>query len=572
MTAAGVNGAAKPRKVRLVPPGGEPPSDRTVVKLGPELHENIAAAAGGLSKDPELYHRGGALVRVVRSSESEGPSILPHGVASLRARLSRFCWFQKWDRDAADWLPCLPSDPVTKAIHESPETWTRIRPLAGVPEYPVLLASGDVLLTPGYEPTSELLFQPRIDFGAIPAEPTPDQSAEALRYLWVETSHDFPFRGMGYATPDPRDPDGVFRYTAARDRPDAWGVVAAIMSLLGRPAIDGDMPAIVFDATTPGSGKGLQADLVSTIVFGRVIGKLTYPSTGGLDADHVLEQMLGGEARCGSLLVILDEVKQPMTFGGSAINKVLTGGGRTRFRPLGVTETDELPWRALLLATGNNITVADNTHRRTLVPRLEPPMEDPTKYRGKRRHARLLAWAREHRAALVRAALTVLRGYIVAGRPSVGIEEWSGGFESWSCLVARAIRWAGGGDVMGCRPSADPDARNEEAIRMEIILDAIAKLAPPEGITIGRFLDALYTPDRLRGRNADGSPLVDDGYSEARDAINAAAGARGGRRPDSVALGNFFRNWKGRPIGARQLQPLGTTHNAQRWGVATAGA
>ncbi len=566
---------AKPRKLRAVPPGGEPPAapGRVPVRLGSELHENIAAAASGLELDPDIYHRGGALVRVVQGATGEGPAILPHGVASLRGRLAQFCAFERFDRKADDWLPCLPTDPVTKAIYESPETWRKLRQLAGVPEYPVLLPSGAVLLEPGYEPVSELLYQPRLDFGTIPPEPTIEECAEALRYLWVETCYDLPFRGMGYPNPTERetDPDGVLRFTAARERPDAWGVVGGVLSLLARPAIDGDMPAIAFDATTPGSGKGLQADLVSTTVFGRVIGKLTYPSVGGLDADHVLEQMLAGEARNGSLLVILDEVKAAVQFGGSAINKVLTGGGRVRFRPLGVTETKELPWRGLLLATGNNISIADNTHRRVLVPRLEPPMEDPTKYRGARRHPRLLEWVRANRASLVRAALTVLRGYIVAGRPEAGLEEWGGGFESWSCLVARAIRWAGGGDLMGCRPSADPEARNEEAVRMETILDALAKLAPADGMTIGRLLDALYTPDRIRGRCADGSPLVDDGYGEARDAINAATHARGGRRPESSALGTVFRNWKKRPIGARQLQPMGVSHNAQRWGVALAG-
>lgn len=555
--------------MRLAQPG-DPPGARVPVKLGPELHENIRTACRGLEADPELYRRGGELVRVVPATRDEGPTILPHGVATLRARLSKFCFFQKWDRDAEDWAPCLPSDPVTKAIHESPEAWSALRPLAGVPEYPVLLPSGHVLDREGYEPSTGLLYMPPIDFGTIPDEPTQQECAEALRWFWVETSHDFPFRGMGYPTPESAaDPDGVLRYLLARDRPDAWGVVAGVFTLLGRPFIDGDTPAIIFDATTPGSGKGLQVDIISTIAFGRVIGKLTYPSVGGLDCDHVLEQMLGGEARNGALAVILDEVKG--TFGGGAINKVLTGAGKTKLRPLGVTETKELAWRALLMATGNNVLIADNTVRRSLVPRLEPPTEDPTKYKGKRRHPKILEWIRANRPALVRAALTVLRGYIVAGQPDMGIEEWGGGFEAWSALVARAIRWAGGGDVMGCRPSSDPEARNEEMVQMDIILDALAKIAAPpagkpaEGITAGRFLDALYSRERLKGE------APPDGYDDARDAINAITSTKSGRRPDTTALGSVFRTWKKRPIGARQLQPMGLAHNARQWGVAPAG-
>lgn len=545
------------------------------MQLGPQLDENVVAAMRGLSLDPELYRRDGELVRVVPGSLDEGPVIRAHGPATLRPRLAKFCYFTKWDREAGDFVHSLPSDPVTKAIHESPEAWRAVRPLAGVPEYPVLLPGGTVLDVAGYEPTTGLLYQPSIDFGTVPAEPTPDESAEALRWLWVELCYDLPFRGMGY--PDPgakeKDPDGILRYLLARERPDAWGVVAAIFSLLGRPAISGDVPAIVFDATTPGSGKGFQIDIITLVVFGRILGKLTYPTMGGMDADHSLEQMLGGEARAGALCVVLDEIKG--AFGGPAINKVLTGGGKTKLRILGLTETTEKRWRAVLLGAGNNILVADNTIRRSLVPRLEPPTEDPTKRKGFRHtNPNLPAWIIQHRAELVRAALTVLRGYIVAGRPEMGIEEWGGGFESWSALVARAIRWAGGGDIMGTRPSVDTTARNEEAVRMDLILDAIVKLAPADGsgITVGRFLDALYPPERLRGRTSDGAPLLPDGFDEARDAVNTITETNGGRRPNGAALGNFFRTWKKRPIGQRQLQPGELSHGAQRWSVAVAGA
>lgn len=571
----GEGGDRKPRekKPRAARPDGAIPGPRPPVKLGPELDQNVAQAMRGLEMDPDVYRRAGALVRVIPADTESGPSILPHTTATLRVRLAKFCFFTKWEREAEDFVPCLPSDPVTKAIHESPEEWGQLRPLAGVPEYPVLLPSGAVLDEPGYEPTTGLLFAPSIRFGAIPEAPTQEECADLQRWLWVELCYDFPFRGMGYPDPEASkgDPDGVLRYVTARDRPDAWGLLAAIFTLLGRPAISGDCPAILFDATAPGSGKGLQVDITCLVVFGRILGKLTYPSTGGMDADHSLEQMLGGEARSGALCVILDEIKG--TFGGPSINKVLTGGGKTKLRILGVTETTEKPWRAPLLGAGNNILVADNTIRRALVPRLEAPTEDPTKHKGFR-HPNLPAWIREHRAELVRAALTILRGYILAGRPDMGLEEWGGGFESWSALVARAIRWAGGGDVMGCRPSVDPEARNEEAVQMGIILDAIGKLAPADGtgITIGRLFDTLYSAERVRGKTQDGAPVPPDGFDDARDAINTITGAKGGRRPESAALGTAFRTWKKRPIGDRQLQPLGLTHNAQRWGVAAAGS
>lgn len=572
MTAAPPPEGGKKKALKPKAPPPAPPADRVVVRLAGDLDAAIGEAMAGLGRDPELYHRGGELVRVVR--DGLNARILPHGIASLRARLAKYTWWLKWEH--GDEQPITPPDVVVAAIRESPERWERLRRLDGLVEHPVLLPSGEVLQVPGFELSSNLLFTPSMAFPSIPARPGADEAAAALRWLWVETSFDFPYRGMGYAKHDPRDPDGIHRFLGAREHPDAWGLVAAILTLAARPAIDGDLPAILFDATTPGSGKGLQADVVSTAMLGHIKGKLTYPSIGGLDCDHVLEQMLSGEARQGSSLVVLDEVKHG--FGGSAINKVLTSGGRAAFRPLGVTETLDLPWFALLLATGNNIAVEDNTRRRVLVSRLEPPIEDPTKYKGARRHAKLPHWVRTNRARIIAAALTVLRGYVVAGRPEEDVESWGGGFEAWSELIARAIRWAGGGNVLGCRPTSDPEARNEEAVRMELVLDALERLCPKDahgaaqGLTVGQILDRLYTPDVVRGRNADGSPLIPDGFDEAREAIATETHTKGGRKPEAAALGRFFRTWKRRPVGERRLEPGGLAHGAQKWRVAKLGA
>lgn len=548
-------------------PDLDPDDGRPLVRIGPKLHVNIADATEALRADPDLYSRSSALVRIVAPADGGGPAIRPIGVATLRARIAEFAHVQKKDQ-YGEWADGLPTDAIVKAIHEAGE-WGSVRPLAGVLEHPALVPGG-VLDAVGYHGPTGYYYLPAIDFGSVPQVPTQEECADLQRKLWVHLCYDFPYRGMGYPDPNAResDPDGVLRYLLARERPDAWGVLAAIYTLLARPAISGDTPAIVFDASTPGAGKGLQVDVVLLVVFGRILGKLTWP-TGG-EADHALEQMLGGEARAGAPCVVLDEITG--LFGGPAINKVLTSGGRTKLRILGVTETIEHDWRAVMLGAGNNVGTRDNTHRRTILPRLEPPIERPEDHKGFR-HPKLPDWIRAHRAELVRAALTVLSGYVAAGKPEVGIDEWGGGFESWSALVARAIKWAGGGDILGCRPAADPEARNEEAIRMGLILDALERLAPKDGsgITIGRLLDALYSPDRVRGRGPDGEPLPVDGFEDARDAINAAAGARGGRKPDSDPLGKVFRTWKKRPIGDRQLQPLGLAGKVQRWGVAKAG-
>jgi hypothetical protein len=557
--------------------------DRRPVRLGPALHVNVAEAIEALRDDPDLYARDGALVRITREPGA-APVIRPHTAATLRVRLARFARFEKWEGgEEGSYVPCLPPDAVTKGVLEAAE-WEGIRVLVGIIEAPSLRPDGSTIQDPGYDEATGYLYLPTTSFPPIPDEPTPAEGAAALRFLWVETSYDFPFRGMGYADPVAleADPDGVFRFLSARAFPDAWGLASGIMTIAARPAIDGDTPAHVYDASAPGSGKGLQVDLVCLATSGRVPSKLTWPtaeSRGETDAE--VGKMIGGEALSGAPVVIFDEVVG--AFGGPAVNNVLTCGGRTKIRILGQSATPERRWTAVMLAAGNNISCRDNTHRRILMPRLESPEERPEDHTGWRRES-IRTWVREHRAELMVAALTVLRAYIAAGRPTTYERDgevrtmpatWGGGFESWSELVPRAILWAGGGDVLGCRPTNDPEARNEERDAVAAVLDAVARLEPKfpdgvamagqptgEGITVARVLDTLYTRDRMKG---DAPP---DGFDDAREAIDMLTGNPSGRKPSGKKLGDRLFTWKRRVIDGRMLEMAKKDRtNARRWTV-----
>lgn len=555
-----------PRRVAPIRPDIDPADARPLIRVSALLHADIAAATAALEADPELYQRDGQLVRVTQE-DGEAPVIRPHTVPTLRARLSMFAHFQRWDpskRVSEDGPPgayvdCMPPDAIVKAIIDSGE-WSALRVLAGILENPSLRADGSAIERPGYDAATKCLYRPSAEFGTVPGAPTQQECSEALQYLWINLCGDAPYRGLGYPEPSWRetDPDGVFRFLAARRCPDAWGVISAIMTVCGRPAIDGDVPGHIYDASTPGAGKGMQMDLVGIVCTGRLPSKLTWP--GGHDeTDAEVAKMLGGEVLAGSSIVAFDEITG--AFGGPAINNVLTCGGRAKIRVLGKSDTPERRWRAVVLGAGNNISCRDNTHRRILMPRLEPPAENPQDRTGWR-HKRLRRWARDHRTELVRAALTILRGYLAAGRPEVALDlrdgstptpvaEWGGGYEEWSEIVPRAIVWAGGGDVLGCRPTSDPEARNEERELVGAVVEAIAKLEPRNengrasgaGMTAGGLIDLLYTADRLKGN------APPDGHDEAREAIDALTGTPSGKKPSAKRLGDRLRVWKRRPIG-----------------------
>jgi hypothetical protein len=75
--------------------------------------------------------------------------------------------------------------------------------------------------------------------------------------------------------------------------------------------------------------------------------------------------------------------------------------------------------------------------------------EDPDRRTFKRD---IFAYVQRHRPVLVAAALTVLRGYVAAGRP---FEVKESRFKEWDRLVRGALIWSGAADPMDTREAMD---------------------------------------------------------------------------------------------------------------------
>ena len=103
-------------------------------------------------------------------------------------------------------------------------------------------------------------------------------------------------------------------------------------------------------------------------------------------------------------------------------------------RILGKSESPSVSTDALVTATGNNIVISGDMVRRSVVCLLDPKNERP-ELRAFDREP--VAYAKANRPALVVDAITILRGYHVAGRPDQPAPL--GSFEEWSDLVRGAL-------------------------------------------------------------------------------------------------------------------------------------
>lgn len=494
-----------------------------------ELADVVDDSISALAQDENIFQRDGRLVHVVRVTEADAdespitgtPHIRIMALATVRERITRVARVKKFDGRSKRWAPALPSEPLVQAVIARGE-YPGIRPLVGIIEAPSLRPDGSIIQSPGYDSATGYLYAPSDEFPRVPDAPTQVDARSALAEL-EEPFGEFPFAGPEH------------RATA----------IAAVLTVLARPAIAGSTPATIHEANTRGSGKTLKADTVSTIATGRPTAKMQYPSS-----DDELEKILGAYALRGALLVNFDNVTR--TFGGGPLDRCLTAG-------------DEVPavrWRALIMATGNNVAVAGDTSRRVLISRLESPLENPEE-RQNFRHPNLIEWVRANRPRLVVAALTVLRAWYVAGRPAGNCKVW-GSFEAWSQIVPPAIVFAGGADPMGTRPTATAEDDAEKRA-LVAILDGLPRLDQgARGLSAKQMIDALYPPERLRGHG--GPP---DGFEALRDAIDELTATQPGRPPSAQKLGNRLHRFRRRVVGGRHLECAQDTHaKVQRWMVA----
>ena len=430
---------AGPRKAarRLEAPRETPRAGLPEILVDRPIHEVIADAVACLTTDPEVFRRGPNLVRMIRNEKppkglkgTEGtPQIAVIPATRLIELLSRSALWVR-ERTNQDGDPILVATDPT-ATHASLVKdrcdWPGIRILERVTEAPCLRTDGTLLQEPGYDPDTGLFFLPHpgVTFPEVPEHPTIEDARAAAKTL-LDLVVDFPFTR----------PEG----DEEKESPHTYAWLASLLTILCRSAIDGPCPLFLFTANTAGSGKTKLCDLVALIATGRKMPRSDYT-----DNNEEMAKVLFSIALGGFPVVFLDNVGSGGALGGSAIDKALTSTALNG-RILGASEMRDVPFHAVLFATGNNVRLQGDIHRRIIPCRLESPDEHPEE-RDNFAIKDLEGHVLRNRPALVAAGLTIVRAYVVAGGPDQGLTPMD--FPAWCGLIRNAIHWA-----TGCDPCA----------------------------------------------------------------------------------------------------------------------
>ncbi len=504
------------------------------------LHQIMPTAVAALAARcaDSVYARGDVLSRVVRAVEA-GDDGIERSAAPRIARLpdsilkERLDEAVRWIREKKsrhgdvarleEWCP----RPIVEAMRDRAD-WPGVRPLLGVVTAPIMHPDGSVLDHPGYDAKTALIYEPAQDYPAVPERPSAEEVAAAYRTLLD------PFREYPLATPA-----------------DEASVAALMLQIACRFAIAGPAPLTAVIAPEFGSGKTLLARAATVAMTGQ--GPDEMPPVGGrrADGESEMRKRLTTVVMEAPRVALLDNVPDGSTLESPSLAALLTCGSWTD-RVLGINRNVTLPHRVVWVVTGNNIRLAGDLGRRALSVQIEPGVERPSL----RTFALgdLLEHVREEHPRLLVAALTVARGFHVAGRPGHGRPPL-GMFTAWDGIVRGAVVWAhrlAGGE-------ADPlDTQGRlvgEAPDKEVLAALLAAWQT-------EFAEATTTAGEAVKRATMSPALL--------DAI-VGVGAEHAGKPDAQRLGKYLQRVAGRVVHGLVFERRGARDGLARWGVRVTG-
>lgn len=469
-----------------------------------------------LAKEPLLFQKHNELVQVVVEEDGR---VKPRQLKNAQTRY-RLAKRGRWVKGGE---PVHPPEHVAKCIIER-TAWERIPALRAVTHFPAMNAEGWMPNEAGYDPSTKTYFTGEVAV-KVPAAPTQEDARNAVATLRDIVS-DFPFAN--------KENDEHF---------SAW--TAGLLTPLARYAHDGNAPLVLVQANGPRIGKTTLVKLISEIVMGVPCPVITFTRNEDETRKRILSFL-----RVARGIVLVDNIIGQ--FGGQNVNALTTSRSfedRVLGKSVIVEALNDTSW----YVTGNNIMLAADTAERCLNVRLESSEEKPH-LRTDFKYPFLFEAVREKRAELLSAALTVLKAYIVAGKPDQKLPSW-GGFEAWSRIVRGSVHFAGLPDPGVTRLELEEQADVETDEKSALVV-GLAQLQERTGQSAGfkasEILDQVRThPDRAPDLRA----VLED--------LSGMAG----QLPDSKTLARHLREAVNRNFHGLVLVRTEDAKAGHRWRV-----
>jgi hypothetical protein len=416
----GDSGGAPPR-FRVVGDDetGEPPTldDKPEIFVNSRdlLHivEDTWAAVHLSNDPPEYFVRGGRMIRAA-VDENEDRVVITHVAdrTSALAIMTRVARWRSWKQGKGDDYEKIVVRPVKDVAGDMVARPDPSLPkLEETPTAPLFDHDGTIIDSQGYHADSKvwLHFPGSFRVPAVSTNPKAADVAAAVELLQNDLLVDFPFSASS----------------------DFAHAVAGLILPFVRRMIDGPTPIHMVEAAGPGTGKSLLAGAVCQITQGHDLEAVTI----GRDQEEIRKKITSMLLRA-QRVIVLDNLAG--TLASADLASAVTSTTWTD-RELGANRMLDLPNRAVWIATANNPRLSLELARRCIRIRIVAAQDRPWEREGFKHHP-IGLWIKENRPDLVRAILTLVQSWIVAGRkPCSSI---FGSFEHWAATIGGILEHA----------------------------------------------------------------------------------------------------------------------------------
>ena len=375
----------------------------------PAITQDAFEALKAANTPPELFARHGSIVSAVLDEAGRRVirMVTEDGLRGHLARSGNYFRINKRGRVAV-----VPPIEVVKDILSLPPIKWGLPILEGVIETPVIREDGTLVQEKGYDAATRLYYEPALglEFPKVPEIPSQQDVVGAMALI-DELIWDFPFE----------------------DEASKANAIALLLTPILRHTIHGCIPLALIDAPQEGNGKSLFTEVVSITSTGRKAPMRVAPYQ-----DDEWRKALTSEFISGSPFIVIDNLESVLK--SPALASAITSSIWSD-RLLGKNERVEVPQRAVIVVTGNNVQLGGDFNRRSFWIRLNAKMSRP--WQGREfKHPELLRFVESNRGRIIAALLTLVRHWYASGRP-IATTPVLGSFEEWCRIVGGVLGSAG---------------------------------------------------------------------------------------------------------------------------------
>jgi hypothetical protein len=427
----------------------------TIRVVAGEMNRVVDAGEHELAHSGRHYQRGGLIVTVVTDPGTRETRVQDISPPALVRALSGAATWERFDGRAEDWVRIDPPARHAAVLLDS-TSYHHLPVLNGLTRQPYLRPDGSLMTAAGYDAATGMfgVFDARAF--TVPVKPTRAQAVAALALL-----------------------QGLLSEFSFGSDTDLAAALVAMLTAAVRPSL-AHAPMFHARAHMVGSGKSYLCELITAFATPQRGTPTTFPGD-----DEECRKLLLAELLRAPAVVEFDNLTGELV-AHKSLCTVLTSEHMSG-RILGVSKTATVNTRALFLSSGNNVGPAQDMTRRCLTIHLSPECEVPAARSFTRPD--LVRDVLRERGKYVSAALTIVRAWIVAGRPMAECNSLAG-FSEWSALCRQPLLWLGLADATAS------------------VFKAMAE--DPDRETLGRLLMAWQT---VFGKTA----------AMVRDAVNRAS-------------------------------------------------